>query len=125
MSTARRPFDHDVVVVGSGFGGSIAAWRLAELYREQELWEKLGHPPSVSDAPWPAFDPAKLAVTEVKLVFQVNGKHRGDQLVPVGTTQDAALAFAKAHPKVAPFLEGKAVTRIIYVPGKILNIVVS
>ncbi len=41
---------------------------------------------------------------EVRLVFQVNGKHRGDQLVPVGLPQEEAVALARLHPKVAPFL---------------------
>ena len=89
----------------------------------EELWARLGGQGSVMQAPWPAFDAAKLAVSEVKLVFQVNGKHRGDQLVPVGTPQDAAVALAKANPRVAPYLEGKAFKRVVFVPGKILNIV--
>src|SRR5207249_2163760 len=66
----------------------------------EELWARLGlGNDSIMRAPWPAFDQSKLAVSEVKLVFQVNGKHRGDQLVPVGTTQEHALEIAKAHPK--------------------------
>jgi leucyl-tRNA synthetase len=76
-------------------------------------------------AAWPAYDPAVLATSEVKLVFQVNGKHRGDALVPVGTTEAQAIDLARAHPKVTPHLEGKAVKRVIYVPGKILNLVVG
>ena len=76
-------------------------------------------------AAWPAYDAAKLVTTETKLVFQVNGKHRGDQLVPVGTTQDTAVQFARANARVAPHLEGKTIKRIIFVPGKILNIVVE
>ncbi len=91
----------------------------------EELWSRLGGSGSVMAAPWPAYDAARLTATEVKLVFQVNGKHRGDQLVPVGTTQDDALALARANPKVAPHLEGRAVKRVVFVPGKILNIVVE
>ncbi len=91
----------------------------------EELWSRLGGTGSVMAAPWPTFDAAKLTATEVKLVFQVNGKHRGDQLVPVGTTQEVALQAARDNPKVAPHLEGKTVKRVIYVPGKILNIVVE
>jgi leucyl-tRNA synthetase len=60
----------------------------------------------------------------VKLVFQVNGKHRGDQLVPVGPSENEALAFAQANPRVAPHLDGKTIKRVIFVPGKILNVVV-
>ena len=94
----------------------------------EELWERLGgadDAPSILRAPWPQFDATKLVTTEVKLVFQVNGKHRGDQLVPVGISQDDALVAARANPRVAPHLEGKNVRRVIYVPGKILNIVVE
>ncbi len=58
-------------------------------------------------------------------MFQVNGKHRGDQLVPVDITQDAAVKLAAANERVASFLQGKTIRRIIFVPKKILNIVVS
>ncbi len=91
----------------------------------EELWERLGGAPSVEHAPWPVYDPARLATHEVKLVFQINGKHRGDQLVAVGTTQDQALAAARSNPRVAPYLEGKSIKRIVYVPNKILNVVVE
>jgi leucyl-tRNA synthetase len=91
----------------------------------EELWARLGGSGSVMQAAWPNYDPAKLATTEIKLVFQVNGKHRGDQLVPVGTTQDTAVRLAADNPRVSPHLQGKAIKRVIFVPGKILNIVVE
>lgn len=91
----------------------------------EELWARLGETPSVQQAPWPAYDAAKLATAEVKLVFQVNGKHRGDALVPVGLAQADAVALASKHDRVAPFVVGKTVKRVIYVPGKILNLVVE
>jgi leucyl-tRNA synthetase len=90
----------------------------------EEVWARLGAPGRAAEAPWPAFDPAIVAAAEVRLVFQVNGKHRGDQLVPVGLPQERAVELAKAHPKVAPFLAGKAVAKVVYVPGRILNLVV-
>ena len=91
----------------------------------EELWSRFGGTESIMTAPWPAYDSVMLAASEVKLVFQVNGKHRGDHLVPVGTTQEIALQLAREHPKVAPQLEGKTVKRVIFVPNKILNIVVE
>jgi leucyl-tRNA synthetase len=91
----------------------------------EELWERLGGTGSVMRAPWPTYDAARLATSEVKLVFQVNGKHRGDQLVPVGITQDTAVQLARDNPRVAPHLEGKSLKRVVFVPGKILNIVVE
>lgn len=91
----------------------------------EELWQRLGETASVLKGPWPKYDPAKLVVTEVKVVIQVNGKHRGEVLVPVGTGQDECLALARDNPRVKPHLEGKATKRVIFVPGKILNIVVE
>ena len=91
----------------------------------EELWERLGGEGSVMTAPWPTFDAALLATNEVKLVFQINGKHRGDQVVPSDTNQESAIALARANPRVSPHLEGKTIKRAIFVPGKILNLVVE
>jgi leucyl-tRNA synthetase len=91
----------------------------------EELWERLGQKPSIIDAPWPKFDPSKLVATEIKLVVQVNGKHRGELVVPVATGQEDALKLAQENPKITPHLAGKTVRRVIFVPGKILNIVVE
>ena len=76
-------------------------------------------------ASWPRFDPAILASDQVKLVFQVNGKFRGDQLVPAGLTEAEAVKVAQEHPRVGPHLVGKAINRVVFVPNKILNLVVS
>jgi leucyl-tRNA synthetase len=91
----------------------------------EELWERLGGKGPVMQAVWPKFDPSKLVAAEVKLVFQVNGKHRGDQLVPIGLSEADAIKLAHANPKVLPHLTGKSLKRVIYVPGRILNIVVE
>jgi len=91
----------------------------------EELWSRLGPQTALWQTPWPAYDSSRIATTEIKLVFQVNGKHRGDQLVPVGTNQETAMELAKANSRVAPHLAGKTIQRVIYVPGKILNIVIQ
>ena len=91
----------------------------------EELWERLGEPPSISRAPWPVYDPAKLVMEQVKLVIQVNGRVRGDQFVPVGLPQADAIEVARAHPRVKLYIDGKSVKKIIYVPGRILNLVVD
>ncbi len=91
----------------------------------EELWERVGGKGSVMQAAWPKYDASKLVTNEVKLVFQVNGKHRGDQLVAVGLPEAEAIKLAQANPRVAPFLDGKTLKRAIYVPGRILNLVVE
>jgi leucyl-tRNA synthetase len=91
----------------------------------EELWVRLGEKASILHAPWPSYDAAKLVVDRVKLVFQVNGKFRGDQLVPVGISEVDAVALARQNARVQPHLAGKVVKKIIYVPGRILNLVVE
>ena len=91
----------------------------------EELWERLEHQESIALAGWPEHDPAQLLQDTVKIVFQVNGKYRGDADLPAEVDQDSAIAAAKAHPKVAAFLEGKTLRREIYVPGKIVNLVAN
>jgi len=91
----------------------------------EEIWSRLGAPGLASSAPWPAFDASRVSSAEVRIVFQVNGKHRADQLVPLGITQDVALGLAQAHDKVAPFLAGKRIVKVVYVPNRILNLVVA
>jgi leucyl-tRNA synthetase len=90
----------------------------------EELWERLGEKPSIQYAPWPQFDSDKFASAEVTLVIQVNGKHRAELSVPAGLPQSEAVRLASENPRVTPFLAGKSVRRVIYVPGKILNFVI-
>lgn len=89
----------------------------------EELWEQLGHEESIALAGWPEYDESKLVTNTVKIIFQVNGKYRGDSELPAAHTKDDALAAAKAHERVQNFIEGKAIKKEIYVPGKIVNIV--
>ena len=91
----------------------------------EELWERLGGAAPIHGTPWPAYDPAALEAQAVKLVIQVNGKHRGELLVAPGLPETEAVAQARAHPKAAPHLAGKVVKKIIYVPNRILNFVVE
>ncbi len=92
----------------------------------EELWSRLGGTTvSVLQAAWPQFDPAKLVSTEQKIIVQINGKKRAEFLLPVGSNQDAAFAVAQAHSDVTPYLVGKNLKRVIFVPGKILNIVIE
>jgi leucyl-tRNA synthetase len=86
-----------------------------------ELLEELG----VKDLDWPKFD-KKLAQDEtVTIGVQVNGKVRGDIEVSKNTSEDAALKLAKKQENVAAHLEGKTVVKVIYVPGRILNVIVK
>jgi len=91
----------------------------------EELWRQaLGHPETLHDGPWPQFDPAMLVADTVEVPVQVKGKLRGTVSVPVGATEESVLAAARAVPAVANHIEGKAIRKVIYLPDKLLNIVV-
>jgi leucyl-tRNA synthetase len=90
----------------------------------EEIWSRLGHSGSISDAGWPKADPAKLIETTVEVIFQVNGKVRSTAKLPKETSKEKLLALAKADPAVAKFLEGKTIAKEIVVPGKLVNLVV-
>jgi leucyl-tRNA synthetase len=91
----------------------------------EELWERLGGQSSIQQHLWPQFDAKILETNHIKLVFQVNGKHRGDALVAVGLPESEAVSAARAHPRISPFLAEKAIKRVVYVPDKILNLVLE
>ncbi len=89
----------------------------------EELWELLGHDGGLAYTPWPGFDPAMLVDDEVEVPVQVNGKLRHRLVVPAGLDAKSLESAALADPKVAALIEGKAVKRVVAVPGKLVNIV--
>ncbi|MBM3483381.1 MAG: leucine--tRNA ligase [Alphaproteobacteria bacterium] len=88
------------------------------------LWQKLGHATSLVRVPWPKADPNLVAADTVTLAVQVNGKLRGTIVLPKAHDKAKAEAAAMAEPSVLRALEGKAVKKVIVVPGKIVNVVV-
>ena len=90
----------------------------------EECWERFGHTTTVMDAQWPAYDPALAVVEQVELVVQVNGKVRSRVAMPRGASEADAVAAAQAEPAVAKFTEGKAPRKVIFVPDRLVNIVV-
>jgi leucyl-tRNA synthetase len=91
----------------------------------EELWEHLGHAPSVAEQPFPAFDPALCEDDEIEIGVQVNGKVRGRVKLAKDASEEQARAAGLDEPNVSRFLEGKAVKKFVYVPGRILNFIVA
>jgi leucyl-tRNA synthetase len=90
----------------------------------EELWEMLGHSPSIQGEAWPAYDRALCEEEEIEVPVQINGRVRGRIILPKEATEEQALAAARAAPHVAAQLEGKTLRKTIWVPGKILNLIV-
>ena len=88
----------------------------------EELWALLGHQPSVSRQPWPAFDPALTVSDRLTIPIQINGKLRGK--IEVGTDVGRQEVEASARQEAAEWLQGKELKKIIYVEKKLINFVV-
>ncbi len=91
----------------------------------EELWSRLGHAESLAYAPWPGYDPALCVDDTVTVAVQINGKLRATLELARGTTQDAAKTAAFADERVKKYVDGAEVRKLIFVPDKLLNVVVA
>ena len=91
----------------------------------EELWEKLGNNKTLAWETWPEFDPALCVEDSVTISIQVNGKLRGTLNVAKDADQAKVIAQAKTLESVTRHMDGKVLRKEIYVPGKIVNFVVS
>ena len=95
-------------------------------YIADELWQRLGHHQSLfSTISWPGFDAEKAIADDVEFVVQVNGKLRSRLTVPRGTSEDDVRAAAVADENVARFVDGASVRKVIFVPDRLINLVVG
>lgn len=90
-----------------------------------ELWQQLGNETSIQKDSWPAFNEEYLATDEITIAVQINGKVRAEIQVPSEITQQEAIARATAEEKIARLIEGVEVKKVIFVPGKLVNIVAA
>ncbi|HEX3816046.1 MAG TPA: leucine--tRNA ligase [Mycobacteriales bacterium] len=91
----------------------------------EELWARLGHPESLAWHAFPVADPALLVEDTVEIAVQVNGKVRGTVQVAADASREDLEAAARADERIVPQLAGKTVRKVIAVPGRLVNFVVS
>ena len=91
----------------------------------EELWSRLGGEGSVAWAPFPTADPRWLVEDTVQVAVQVNGKVRAQVSVPADADSAALEAAARADEKIAGYLDGATIRRVIAVPGRLVNFVVG
>ncbi|MAV91546.1 MAG: leucine--tRNA ligase [Bdellovibrionaceae bacterium] len=89
----------------------------------EELWEKLGGEGLVTLKTWPSFDPEKVKDDVVTMAVQVLGKTRGTIEISLDTSEEEAVKKAKEITSVKNAIEGKTIAKVIYKPGKILNLI--
>lgn len=89
----------------------------------EELWERLGNPAFILDAPWPPYDPTRTLDPMATLVVQVNGRRRAQLVMPRGTTETSVIQEAMRLDPVRKATRGASPARVIFLQDKILNLV--
>ncbi|MDD7305712.1 MAG: leucine--tRNA ligase [Peptoniphilaceae bacterium] len=91
----------------------------------EELWQEIGFEGQLNQAQWPSFDPEKLKFDTYEMPVQINGKVKTTIEIALDATKDQVLELVKEDNKIKNQLEGKEIVKVIFVPSKILNIVVK
>jgi leucyl-tRNA synthetase len=94
-------------------------------YLAHELWEMLGEKGSLLRAPWPKYDAALAKEEEIEIPVQINGKLRTVIVVPADANEAAIRERVLGDEKVKASIAGKQIVKVIFVPGKLINIVVK
>ena len=94
-------------------------------YVAEEMWEMLGRPFSVHQQGWPEYEESLTVADLVEIPVQINGKVRDRVTIAVDASEEDAVAAAREVGKIPEYLEGKSIRRTVYVPGRLLNILVG
>jgi leucyl-tRNA synthetase len=91
----------------------------------EELWVRIGMKPSISKEPWPTYDKEAIIEEEILIVLQVNGKLRSKMVVAKDTPKEEIERLAIEDPKIREWIKGKEIKKVIYVPQRLINLVIS
>ncbi|MDQ4043374.1 MAG: leucine--tRNA ligase [Actinomycetota bacterium] len=94
-------------------------------HHAEEMWALMGQPYSVHEGAWPEWDESLIVTEEITLVVQVNGKLRDRIEAPADVSEEMAKELALSSEKVRPHIEGREIRKSVYVPGRLVNFVVS
>jgi leucyl-tRNA synthetase len=136
MVAALMEFTNHLTKVRDESAVNVTAWKeavdnllllLAPIapHLAEELWQRTGHEYSIHNQSWPKWDEALAKDEEITLVVQVNGKLRDRLTVPASVTEDEAKRLVLESQKVKPHIEGKQIAQVVYVPGRLVNLVVK
>ena len=91
----------------------------------EEMWEAQGFGAPLHHQPWPKYDEKEMVLSEVEIAIQINGKVRGRIMIPADLTREKAEETLPSHPEVKALVGDKTIRKIIFVPGRLLNIVAN
>jgi leucyl-tRNA synthetase len=134
--SALMEYSNDLAKLWDGGGVSRASWedatdRMLRLiapmapHFADEMWERTGRTASVHERSLPEWDEALTVAETVTIIVQINGKLRARLELPPDSDETSVAAAAMAEQNVQAFVEGKQIRKQIYVPGRLLNLVVG
>jgi leucyl-tRNA synthetase len=110
---------------------SLCVEKLAQIlapfapHLSEEIWSKLGHKQSIFKSKWPVFDKDAIKEEEATIVVQVNGKLRATINFPLNTSEEEVKRLVLANERVKNFTDNKKIVKTIFVPNKLINVVVE
>ena len=125
MMALMNEFDQNGGATRAEYGVLLQLLNPFAPHLTEELWEIMGYEGRLSATPWPVFDLAKCEGSVVEIAVQVNGKIRARLMVDVNASAADVIALAKQQEKILPELEGKRIIKELYVPRKLVNLVVK
>lgn len=125
MMICTNAFTQAGTVPLAEFVGFLKALNPFAPHITEEIHFRIGGQGLLSEMEWPTYDESSLIRTECELVVQVNGKLRDRIWMAMDASEDAAKELAFASPKINEHIDGKMIRKVIYVPGKILNLVAN
>jgi len=91
----------------------------------EEIWEKFGNKASIHLQPWPEYDPELAKENEIEFVIQINGKVKDKCVMPADVSEEDVLQYIEKSERIQKLISDKQIVKKIFVPGKLLNIVVK
>ena len=125
MMTCTKAFTAAEVVPHAEFIQFLTILNPFAPHLTEEIHHRLGGTSMLSEAAWPIYDPAALVRSTIELIIQVNGKLRERLVIAKDADEAAATDAALACAKVRDHTDGKTIRKIVYIQGKLLNIVAS
>jgi leucyl-tRNA synthetase len=120
----RDPSEAERAAISEAVSSMVALLGPMVPHFSEELWERAGGQRSLFREPWPTYDEAAAREDTVTIAVQVNGKLRGEVVVDRGAAEETVLALAKTDERIRRHIEGKTVARVVFVPDRLMNLVV-
>ena len=125
LSKAKKESEQDRAIIGEALSAIVRLLYPITPHMSFQLWQELGNEQAIEDSRWPKVDESALVEDSKLIIVQVNGKLRAKITVAADASKDDVEALGLADENVMKFTDGKTVRKVIYVPGKLLNIVAN